>query len=234
MMLDLRKIVNILLKKEKFNFSFLLLLERGIIILVKIMSERQRKHDMKKKIKKFSTYEFSTIDYVKRNYIENGVAVIKLSNVTWEDFIDPYSVKQPLLKQDMADYIKRVTYNIPTSYAVEIQIEDRGYSEEEKRQIRKLIIDYFGLEVGDKIVDLNFNTVKALILLLVGIFFLGLFLLFSYYEQNNIIIEVMSITGWFAIWEFVNAIWFERSKLQLGRMNAGQLATANITFVHPV
>ncbi len=195
------------------------------------MSERKRKHDMKKKIKKFSTYEFSTIDYVKRHYIENGVAVIKLSNVRWEDFIDPHSEKQPLLKQEMADYIKRVSYHIPTSYTVEIQIEDIGYSEEEKRQIKKLIVDHFGLEVGDKIVDLNLNMIKSFILLLVGIFFLGVFLFLSYYEQSNIVVEVMSIAGWFAIWEFVDMIWFERSKLHIGRMNAGQLATANITFV---
>lgn len=194
------------------------------------MKDRKRKQKMKNRIKKFSTYEFSTLNYVKQHYVEKEVAVIKLGKLPFSSWIDPYSEKQPVLNEEVADYIKRITYNIPTFYQVEIRIEGNHYSSEEERLICDLIKNYFGLQVGDKMTDLNVNTIKAMILLLAGILFLGCFLILSYNGRGNLLLEIMSITGWFAIWEFVNTVWLERGKIQIERMNAGQLATSRVIF----
>lgn len=192
--------------------------------------DKKQLKKMKKRIHKFNSYEFSTVEYVKKYYVENGVAVIKLDIPKVEDFFEPYSMEQPFLNSKVAEYIRTVDYYIPAYYPIEIRIVNHNFTEKEQELIRDTMIQYFGLVVGDKISDLNFNTMKSLVLLLVGIVVLGGFLILSYHEKNNLFLEIMSITGWFAIWEFVNAIWFERGHLHVDRMNAGQLATSTITF----
>jgi len=193
--------------------------------------DKMKKQELKKRLEKFSTYEFSTHEYVKAKYIKDGVAVIKLNCNELNDFIDSNSTLQPVLNMEVASYIERIAYDIPAFYPVEIEVIDNGYEDEEKKLINDLIISHFGLKVGDKIYDLNYITVKSILLLLVGLAALTSFFVLSYFDLSALFSDVVTIMGWFAIWEFIDRFWLEREKIQTERMNAGQLATAKIKFI---
>lgn len=185
---------------------------------------------MKKRIKQYSNYEFSVKEYIDKKYKKGDEYVIQLDIKTFEDFIEPYSESQPILKKEIGEYIERVSYDIPAYVSISIQLVDY-FTEEEKKKIEAMINSYFGLQVGDKIIDLERNSQKAIILFVVGIMILWIFLILSYQKMDSVILEIMSITGSFAIWEFVNTIWLERGSLHIGKMNSGQLATAKIEFL---
>lgn len=184
----------------------------------------------KKRIQKYNHYEFSTQHYVEEKYKEKGTCVIQLDLPDFNSFIEPYSIHQPILKKELGEYIERVCYDIPTYYPISIQLYDY-YTEKEKETIKSLIRSYFGLKVGDIAIDLKNNSIKSLILFLTGILILIFCVFFSYEKVNSVFLEIMSIAGWFAIWEFVDAIWLNRSKMQMEKTNAGQLASAQIKFI---
>lgn len=184
---------------------------------------------LKKKMKQYLDYEFSLEKYTEEKYLKENSYVIYLDIKTLSDFIEPYSKLEPVLKKEIGEYIERISYDFKTYIPVTIEIKDY-FTVEEKEQIKKLIRDYFGLKAGDIVYRMNTNMLKSISLLLVGILFLILYTIFSYQAIDFILKEILSITGSFAIWEFVNSLLMERSSMHLEKLNLGQLLTAEIIF----
>lgn len=188
-----------------------------------------------KNLQKFKSAKFNYAKFVKQYYIEKKEAYISAKVNSLDDIISKYSTKgYEWINPDFANYIEESAYYIPIEESVTIEICGGNFSDEEKELVKKVIKDYFGLKLGDKILDLEENRHKSFILLLFGIISLGIFAILSKFSIISALSEIILLLFWFFIWEYGDLAWLERSDIQVERIEAGQLSTAKITFLDDV
>ena len=93
-----------------------------------------------------------------------------------------------------------------------------------------MIKTYFGLKLGDKIIDLDVNMHKSNRLLILGVLSLILVLFISRLTKFEYIIELPLIMLWFFIWEYGDLAWLDRRDISMEKLEAGQLASAKVIF----
>ncbi|MGE5456640.1 MAG: hypothetical protein ACM3O4_06040 [Ignavibacteriales bacterium] len=191
----------------------------------------KNKKENKKHIKKFQKARFDFAKYVREFYVENGKAYISVKVDSINDIISEYSIKgSEWLNRDFVVYVEENTYYIPVIYPIVIDIYGCNFTEEQQKMITEVIRDYFGLKLGDKILELKQNRKKAVMLLLFGITTLVISLLLSSFDDTSMLFQVIVIVSWFAIWEFVSYVWFEREQMNRDKLEAGQLASMEVKF----
>jgi hypothetical protein len=189
------------------------------------------KKERRKQIKKFQKARFDFAKYVREFYVENGKAYISVKVDSIHDIISEYSIKgSEWLNRDFVVYVEENTYYIPVIYPIIIDIYGCNFTEEQQKMITEVIKDYFGLKLGDKILELKQNRKKAMMLLLFGITTLIISLLLSSFDDTSMLFQVIVIVSWFAIWEFVSYVWFEREQMNRDKLEAGQLASMEVKF----
>lgn len=185
-----------------------------------------------KNLEKFKSAKFNYAKFVKQYYIEKKEAYISAKVSSIEDIISKYSTKgYEWINPDFAHYIEESAYYIPIEESITIEICGGNFSDEEKELVKKVIKDYFGLKLGDKFLDLDENKHKSLLLLLFGIISLGIFAILSKFSIITTLNEVILLLFWFFLWEYADLAWLQRSDIQVGRIEAGQLSTAKIVFL---
>lgn len=187
--------------------------------------------EKKKNIKKFQRVNFDFAKYVKDFYLEDGKAYISVKVDSLDEIVSDYSIERyEWLNSDFASYVEENTYYIPVHYPIVIDIYGCNFTSSEQEMITKVIKDYFGLKLGDKLLELRQNRKKAIALLFFGIFTLLVSLLLSTFDGDSMIFQITVIMSWFAIWEFVSYIWFEREQMKRDKLEAGQLALMSVKF----
>ena len=185
----------------------------------------------KRNLKKFKSAKFNYARFVKDYYIENGNAYISAKVTCIDDIVSRYSLEDyEWINSEFAEYIENSAYYIPVEESVIIEICGHKFSEKEKEIIKRVIKDYFGLKLGDKIIDLDINRNKSNRLLLLGILSVGLVFLASRLTNSEYLLELPLIMMWFFIWEYGDLAWLDRWDLDTLRLEAGQLANAKIIF----
>ena len=186
---------------------------------------------IKEKIKRYSNYRFDAKSYLLHHYVKDEKAVIPIHVTSIDDLFCSYSKNKVELNPELVSYIEDVTYYIPYEYSIEFELDGTLFSDDEKAMITASLKDYFGMLAYDKKVELKYNTKKAITLFTTGIIVLCISFLMSGGYGIGFLKEVLSIIGTFAIWEFVDTIWFDRSSKKIDVLNAGQVAVATIDFV---
>lgn len=194
----------------------------------------QNKKQVLNRIKKYSKAEFNEQEYLKKQYInEEGKAVIiiKIENV--EDIYSVYSVKdKEILSKYVSSYIEDCAYNIPVIVPIKLVFDLKDKSKlEEAEKIKRVCRENFGMINSDKEMDIKLNYYKMIRLATVGILTLLASYIFSKFLENSIIYELISVAGTFAIWEAVNCFVIEKRALNVEKINAGQLAIAEIEVI---
>lgn len=191
----------------------------------------RRRKEKKKNIKRFQKANFDFAKYVKDFYLEDGKAYISVKVDSIDEIISDYSIEgYEWLNSDFASYVEENTYYIPVHYPIVIDIYGCNFNDLEQEMISKVIKDYFGLKLGDKILELKQNRNKATMLLVFGMFSLLVSLLVSSFDDTSMLFQITVIVSWFAIWEFVSYIWFEREQMKRDKLEAGQLASMSVKF----
>ena len=111
-----------------------------------------------------------------------------------------------------------------------IKIITDGSCDLPKEIIQRVIKGYFGLKLGDKIIDLDINRSKSNKLLLLGILSLGVVFVMSLITKAEYIMELPLIMLWFFLWEYGDLAWLDRWTIMDSKIEAGQLANAKIVF----
>lgn len=186
---------------------------------------------IKEKIKRYSNYHFDAKSYLLHHYVKEEKAVIPIHVASIDDLFCSYSKNKVELKPELVSYIEDVTYYIPYEYSIELELGGAVFTDDEKAMITASIKDYFGMLAYDKKVELKYNTKKAITLFTTGIIVLCISFLMTGDYGIQFLKEVLSIIGTFAIWKFVDTVWFDRSSKRIDVLNAGQVATATIDFV---
>lgn len=189
------------------------------------------KNSLKRQILKYRDKSFDNSKYVKNFYVEDGKAYIECHLNSLGDIFSHYSYPDnDYLNKEFVSYIESNAYYIPLDYPLVIRLKGYHFTEEEKKQVKKVIKDHFGLKLGDKQIDLRNNGQKAFILLLMSLIsFLFTFVLVKF-NVISAVSEWFIIIFWFFVWECADVLILERSDIRLKKLDAAQLASVEVVF----
>lgn len=192
---------------------------------------KSRDKKIKKRLKKFRHAKFDYSKYVKEFYVEKGNAYISCRVNSINDIVSSLSIRDyEWINKDFAEYIEDNAYYIPVEYPIIIEICGHHFDDSEQELITRVIKDYFGLKLGDKIIDLDINAEKSGLLLLFGFISLGLVILLSMLNVISLMMEIGFIALWFFLWEFADLAIIDRYDLLSEKTDAGQLASVKVIF----
>ena len=154
---------------------------------------------------------------------------IKLKIHEENDLYNPLDPDRELLSDEVVSYIVRKysEKNVRGSHVIRI-ISDTPLDEE---RVRKNIRRYTEQEDGIVSRKQKSSSLKQLWLALIGVAFIAVWLILAA-NTENVIVEVLSIIGSFAIWEAANIWIVERPSMRLERLRLKRLMDTEIIFVY--
>lgn len=173
--------------------------------------------------------KFDATMFLQEKYIRGEYAIIPIQVSSMDDFYDRYDSSRNTLSPDLASYIDKCAYNIPIKYRLILKVSCPNLTEDDKKEIERLVRIHYGLIVHDKNLDLKINEVDVLWLFVLGVIVLALTYVFG--EQlQSFFKEILLIAGWFAIWESVDEFVLGRRKIRIDKRNNKQLFDCEIFY----
>ena len=186
------------------------------------MSAKRKGNRKNRKIK------FSELNYVEKNYMDKGKAVIPVKLEKISDLYMKHDYKQMELSDSVCDYIEEIAYMIPINTDIVLEIHCPKIDEELQNKIKKNIKNNYGMEIDDNEYDLAINNRRALIFLVVGIVLLIVSILL---ENIGRIADFLSVVWWVAIWDMVEILFLGNQEIKWKRLNNQQLYDSTVKFV---
>lgn len=173
--------------------------------------------------------KFSELNYVEKNYMTRGKAIIPVKLDKISDLYMKHDYKQMELSDSVCDYIEEIAYMIPINTDIILEIHCPEIDEELQTKIKKNIKNNYGMEIDDNEYDLSINNKKALIFTIVGIILLIVSILIENY--GRIFADFLSVVWWVAIWDMVEILVLDNQEIKWKRLNNQQLYDSEIRFV---
>lgn len=190
--------------------------------------------EKKKHYRKNHKIRYSEKDFVEKNYMQDGKAVIPIKVSKLSDLYMKHDYLKLDLSDEVFDYIEEVAYLIPinTDIVLEIHYHDE-ISKSQQDRIKKVFRNNYGSDVDDIDYEIRQQQRRAIILFLLGAIFIFLSFIFNKISGYVAVFasEFCVISGWVFIWDMVEAISIKRTELIGKRINKLQLYDAEITFV---
>jgi len=173
--------------------------------------------------------KFSEINYVEKNYMKRGKAVIpiKLDNIS--DLYMKHDYKQMELSDSVCNYIEEIAYMIPINTDIVLEIHCPEIDEELQNKIKKNIKNNYGMEIDDNEYDLAVNNKRAFVFAIAGILFLILNILVE--NLGRIFADFICVVWWVALWDMIEILVLENREIKWKRLNNQQLYDSTIKFV---
>lgn len=175
--------------------------------------------------------KFSELNYVDKNYMQRGKAVIPIKLDKISDLYMKHDYKQMELSDSVCDYIEEIAYMVPINTDIVLEIHCPEIDEELQEKIRKNIKNNYGMEIDDNEYDLSINNRRALIFAIVGIALLIVHILIERLNFGRIFADFLSVVWWVAIWDMVEILALENQEIKWKRLNNQQLYDSTIKFV---
>lgn len=173
--------------------------------------------------------KFSELNYIEKNYMRRGKAVIPVKLEKISDLYMKHDYKQMELSDSVCNYIEEIAYMIPINTDIIIEIHCPEIDEEQQNKIKKCIKNNYGMEIDDDEYDLSVNNKKALLLATFGALFLTLNILID--SLGKFISDFVCLVWWVAIWDMVEILLVENQEIKWKRLNNQQLYDSTINFV---
>ncbi len=192
----------------------------------------RRSEKVKKNLQKYRNTKFNYENFISEYYIdEDGNSYISTKVNSIDDIISPHSIKNyEWVNLEFVNYVENVANYIPIEESIVLEICGCKFTDEEQKLIKKVLTTYFGLKLGDAIIDVNINRKRAMILLTFGIIILLIFSLLSFTKIVSTFTELIVLGLWFFIWEYLDVRLLEGSNLSVKKIEAAQLANLKIIF----
>ncbi len=192
----------------------------------------KRDERTKRNLRKYRKTKFNYENFISEYYVDDdGKAYIstKVSSIT--DIISKHSIKDyEWVNPDFIHYVEDMAYYIPVEESIVLEICGHRFSEKEQALIRRVLTQYFGLKLGDAIIDINIMKKKSMILLVFGIISILLFMLLNIINVIPTLAEIIAIGLWFFLWEYLDLRFLDGSDLAVKKLEAAQLANVKIVF----
>ena len=173
--------------------------------------------------------KFSELNYVEKNYMQRGKAVIPIKLEKISDLYMKHDYKQMELSDSVCNYIEEIAYMVPINTDIILEIHCPEIDEELQNKIKKSIKNNYGMEIDDNEYDLAINNKRAMNFGIAGILLLILSILIENYVR--IISDFSSVVWWVAIWNMIEILILENREIQWKRLNNQQLYDSTIKFV---
>ena len=173
--------------------------------------------------------KFSELNYVEKNYMQRGKAIIPIKLEKISDLYMKHDYKQMELSDSVCDYIEEIAYMIPINTDIVLEIHCPEIDEQLQDKIRKNIKNNYGMEIDDNEYDLSVNNRRALIFAIVGIALLMVHILVENF--GRLFADFLSVVWWVAIWDMVEILVLENQKIKSNRLNNQQLYDSTVKFV---
>lgn len=185
-------------------------------------------------LRRFRKTKFDYNKFVKRYYIENDDAYISAKVSCYDDIINRFSVKNyEWINRDFVQYVEDSAYHIPEENKIILSICGCKFTPEEQTTIRRVILDYFGLQMEDKVSDLaeNQRVVRRTVCgtVLAGTLY-ALVAATELYDLSVVVPDILQCVFWVFIWETVARIVLDKKTLEDEKLFAGQLSAMEIQF----
>lgn len=192
----------------------------------------KRSEKVRRNLRKYRKTKFNYENFISEYYVDDdGKAYIstKVSSIT--DIISKHSIKDyEWVNPDFIHYVEDMAYYIPVEESIVLEICGHRFSEKEQALIRRVLTQYFGLKLGDAIIDINIMKKKSMILLVFGIISILLFMLLNIINVIPTLAEIIAIGLWFFLWEYLDLRFLNGSDLAVKKLEAAQLANVKIIF----
>lgn len=172
--------------------------------------------------------KFSEANYVEKNYMRKGKAVIPVELKSIDDLYMKHDYKKMELSDDICAYIEEIAYMIPINTDIVLEIHCPKIDEDTQAKIKKSIKNNYGMEIDDNEYDLSINNRKALVFTVIGIILLVINILLDKFE---IFSNFVSVIWWVFIWDMVEILVMDNREIKWKRLNNQQLYDASYEFV---
>lgn len=173
--------------------------------------------------------KFSELNYVEKNYIKKGKAIIPVKLEKISDLYMKHDYKQMELSDSICNYIEEIAYMVPINTDIVLEIHCPEIDEELQNKIRKNIKNNYGMEIDDNEYDLAINNRRALIFAIVGIILLIVNILTE--NLGEIFYNFLSVVWWVAIWDMIEILVLDNQEIKWKRLSNQQLHDSSIKFV---
>ena len=165
---------------------------------------------------------------------------ISLSLRNYEEIYNSYDYSQYKkrdMDEDFLDYVYQEGLGIPLKYNIKFRfhIKQEIYDEEKSKSLRNAFKNNFMWRLSLVKQQLKDLYNKCLLLMFAGFLFLVSTFVFSEFITNNntffdVFSESLSIIGWVFLWDLVEILVFDASKLNKKRRHLKRLTESNIVF----
>ena len=187
------------------------------------MSAKRKGKRKNRKIK------FSELNYVEKNYMQRGKAVIPVKLDKISDLYTKHDYKQMELSDSACDYIEEISYMVPINTDIVLEIHCPEIDEELQNKIKKNIKNNYGMEIDDNEYDLAINNRRAWLFALIGLVFLLINILVE--NIGRILADFICVVWWVAIWDMIEIWLLDNREIKWKRLNYQQLYDSTIKFV---
>ena len=173
--------------------------------------------------------KFSEANYVEKNYMKRGKAIIPIKLEKISDLYMKHDYKQMELSDSVCNYIEEIAYMVPINTDIILEIHCPEIDEEHQNKIKKSIKNNYGMEIDDNEYDLTINNRRALIFAIVGVLLLIVNILIE--KFGRIFSDFLCVVWWVAIWDMVEILVLGNQEIKWKRLNNQQLYDSKIEFV---
>ena len=187
------------------------------------MAKKRKGRRKNRKIK------FSEKNYIEKNYMKRGKAVIPVKLEKISDLYMKHDYKQMELSDSVCAYIDEIAYMVPVNTDIVLEIHCPRIDEEEQAKVKKSIKNNYGIEIDDLDFDILVNNGKSIVMLIAGLIVLLINILIE--QSSRYFSNFISVVWWVAIWDLIEIQFGENNEIRWKRLNFQQLYDATITFV---
>jgi hypothetical protein len=174
--------------------------------------------------------KYNEENYINKNYIVDGKAIIPVELKEIDDLFMKHDYKRFELSDDVCKYIEEIAYMIPLSTDIVIELHCPKVDKNTKEKMIKAIKNNYGMEIDDADYDVAKINKRSIIYGIVGLLILAINLLTEKYI-GPVLSNFICVVWWVAIWDTVELQTIEKSDLMWKRLNYQQLYDAEIKFV---
>lgn len=166
---------------------------------------------------------------LKKDFVDNGIATIPCRINDFHDVISPFSVKKyETLNPDFADYLYLAADVTPSDSPLVVYIIEDFLSEEEKKDVRETIQEYFAYKLG-LVEKRERRHTKTFIFMSVGLVVSGILLWLSQILEE-VPRELFFFLFWFMGDTLCDYLFLTGHELRHERRTAGRLASIKVIF----
>ena len=174
--------------------------------------------------------KYNEENYINKNYVVDGKAVIPVLLDNKDDLFMRHDYKKYELSDDVCKYIEEIAYMVPMNMDIVIEIHCPKVDDDTKTKMIKAIRNNYGMDIDDADYDISRINNKSFIFGILGLLILVINIITEDYI-GAVLSNFICVVWWVAIWEMVELQTIEKSDLKWIRLNYQQLYDAEITFV---